>query len=281
MFLGFITKNTKENMLVFPNAKINIGLNIVAGRPDGYHDISSVFYPIGWSDVLELIPADTFRFTCSGIDIPGKTDENICTKAFHLVKTQYDIPNVHIHLHKIIPIGAGLGGGSADGAFTIRLLDTYYALNMSVETMEKLAGQLGSDCPFFISNKACYVTGTGDVFKQSTVSLSGKYIILIYPNIHIATAVAYSRVTPRKPEYEPEQSISRPIRDWKKLIKNDFQPGISGQYPIIGQLIEDLYEKGASFAAMTGSGSTVYGIFDRKPIVEVPKGFMVWQEKLP
>ncbi len=267
-------------MVVFPNAKINIGLQVTAKRSDGYHNISSIFYPISWADILEIIPAHTFHFTCSGLDIPGKTSENICVKAFQLIKAKYNIPNVHLHLHKIIPIGAGLGGGSADGAFTIKLLNTYYALGMSVQIMEKFANQLGSDCPFFIRNKVQYVTGTGSIFKEVSPNLANRYITLIYPNIHVSTATVYSQISPQKPEYELEQSVRHPVRKWRKIIKNDFQQGVSAQYLIIGELIENLYKKGALFASMTGSGSTVYGIFEQETTIKVPEYFTVWQEKL-
>ncbi|MEQ9287145.1 MAG: 4-(cytidine 5'-diphospho)-2-C-methyl-D-erythritol kinase [Cyclobacteriaceae bacterium] len=250
-------------MVSFPNAKINLGLNIVSKRPDGYHNISSVFYPVGWCDVLEIIPSERLKFTSSGIDIPGASSDNLCVRAYHLLNEEHKIPPVHIHLHKVIPIGAGLGGGSADCAFTLTMLNELFSLGLDNKNLEQKAGMLGSDCPFFIQNQPVMVSGTGDEFASVNLNLTGKTILLVYPNLHIPTSEAYAGIIPVQTDLPIDHVITQPMSNWKELLQNDFEKPIGGKHPQITRIKEDLYTKGAAYAAMTGSGSTVFGIFDQ------------------
>jgi len=257
-------------MIVFPNAKINIGLNIVEKRSDGFHSIESVFYPIKLHDALEVVEntaktPDPIIFMTSGIEIPGTVNENLCCKAYHLINKDYPLPNIKIHLHKHIPIGAGLGGGSADAAFFIRLINDKFKVGLSWGEMHNYARQLGSDCSFFITNKPVFAEGVGDQYESITLNLTGYRITLIYPNIHINTAKAYSGVTPKKPVRSLESDIvNLPVEQWKNGIHNQFEDSIFPQYPELKKIKENLYSLGALYVAMSGSGSSVYGIFKEK-----------------
>lgn len=251
-------------MVSFPNAKINLGLNIVSKRPDGYHNISSVFYPVGWCDVLEITPSEQLKFTSSGIDIPGASSDNLCVQAYHLLNDEHNIPPVHIHLHKVIPIGAGLGGGSADCAFTLTTLNNLFSLGLDNRNLEQKAGMLGSDCPFFIQNRPVLVSGTGNEFAPVSIDLSGKTILLVYPNLHIPTSEAYAGIIPAQADLPIDNIITRSISDWRGLLQNDFEKTVGALHPQIIQIKEEFYARGAGYAAMTGSGSTIYGIFDQQ-----------------
>lgn len=254
-------------MISFPNAKINIGLNIIEKRDDGYHNIESAFYPVALCDALEIIENkddsnERISFTFSGIEIPGNADDNLCWYAYHLIAADYVLPNVKVHLHKHIPIGAGLGGGSADAAFFIHLLNDKFKLGISWGEMHNYARQLGSDCSFFISNKPSFAEGTGDQYESMKLNLSKYHIALIYPNIHINTAKAYSGVIPKTPTRSLENDLlNLPIEQWKEFIHNDFEDSVFLQFPELKKIKEQLYVMGADYAAMSGSGSTVYGIF--------------------
>ena len=268
-------------MLVFPTSKINIGLRITEKRPDGFHNLQSCFYPVGWSDVLEVIPSDKFTFTSSGLPIPGAPETNLCIRAYKLLKEDFGLPPVKMHLHKIVPIGAGLGGGSADAAFTLTLLNERFELGLSVRQLEDYARSLGSDCAFFIQNSPVYCVEKGDVFMETTVDLSGYYCLLVYPHVAISTAEAYAGVRPRQPEISLNEQLQMPIASWRKTIRNDFEDSLFLAYPSLAQIKEQLYAAGAVYASMSGSGSTVYGIFNA-PVV-VPNQFLsysVWQGKL-
>jgi 4-diphosphocytidyl-2-C-methyl-D-erythritol kinase len=274
-------------MITFPNAKINIGLNIIEKRDDGFHTIESCFYPVGLCDALEVVEnkdegAERIIFTSSGIEIPGDVNDNLCYYAYHLVAADYPLPNVKVHLHKHIPIGAGLGGGSADAAFFIRLLNDTFELGISWGEMHHYARQLGSDCSFFISNKPAFAEGRGDVYESMQLDLSSYYIALIYPNIHINTAKAYSGVKPKQPVRSLENDLlNLPVDQWKECIHNDFEDSIFPQFPEIKNIKEKLYSEGAVYAAMSGSGSTVFGIFKKETDLKLkfPDAF-VWEGKL-
>ncbi|MEQ8583827.1 MAG: 4-(cytidine 5'-diphospho)-2-C-methyl-D-erythritol kinase [Marinoscillum sp.] len=255
-------------MLSFPNAKINLGLNIVSRRPDGYHDLESCFYPIPWCDALEVLPAEKLTFTSTGLDIPGTPESNLCLRAYDLLQKTYDLPGAHIHLHKVIPMGAGLGGGSADGAFTLKMLNELFDLGLDVPTLQNLAGQLGSDCPFFIENKPVLATGTGTVFREVALDLSGKHIAIKHPHIHVSTQKAYSLIKPSAPDYSIENTLKEPISQWRNALKNDFEASVFGQFPEIQQIKEELYASGALYAAMSGSGSAVFGLFEQEISLE-------------
>lgn len=267
-------------MLTFPNAKINIGLNIVEKRVDGFHNIESCFYPINWVDVLEILPSKTTIFKSTGIKIPGNSASNLCLKAYELLKADFDLPTFHFHLHKVIPIGAGLGGGSADGAFTLKLLNEINQLGLSYEKLESYAKKLGSDCAFFVENKPKYCFGKGDEFEEISLDLKSKFIVLINPNIHISTAEAYNGINPKKPIENCKEIIKLPIKDWKYKLKNDFEESLFPYYPILPKLKNKLYELGAQYAAMTGSGSTVYGIFENEIDIEIFSDYLAFQTKL-
>jgi len=246
-------------MIVYPNAKINIGLNVLNKREDCYHELSSVFYPVSeLYDILEIITSDDFSFSSSGIAIPG--DNNICTKAFDLLKADYDVGNVKIHLHKMIPIGAGLGGGSADGAFVLKALNELFELNLTNNQLEKYALKLGADCPFFIENTPKYVTGIGEKMTAIDLDLSDYEIKFIFPDLHISTAEAYGGVTPDIPEHNLLDAIKHPIENWKEELQNDFEVSAFAKYPQLAKMKAKLYADGAIYASMTGSGSVIYGV---------------------
>jgi len=248
-------------MLAFPNAKINLGLQIISKRPDGYHNIVSCLYPIPWYDVLEIIPSKTFDFKQTGQLIPGNKDENLCVKAYQLLQTKYDLPPVSIHLHKAIPTGAGLAGGSADCAFTLRLINQVFNLGLKAAELENYAAQLGSDCPFFIQNLPAIATGRGTHLSPISLDLAGYFMVLIYPDIHVSTKEAYQGVIPQTPQYGLIENILNPVSEWKSKIENDFEKSIFQLKPQISQIKEYLYSKGAVYASMSGSGSTIFGLF--------------------
>ncbi len=247
-------------MIVYPNAKINLGLNILRKRKDGYHDISSVFYPVKECvDILEIIKSDTFEFTKSGIKIPD--GENLCEKAWKLLHKDYEIGNVRIHLHKQIPIGAGLGGGSSDSSFTLKVLNQLFELNLNNKELEKYALQLGADCPFFIDNRPKLVEGIGDKMTDIDLDLSEFKIRLINPEIHVSTKEAYSGVIPQKPESSVEEIIQLPVNEWKEKLRNDFEDSVFAKYSRLEKIKEDLYNQGSIYSSMSGSGSVLFGIF--------------------
>lgn len=253
-------------MVVFPNAKINIGLNIIEKLRNGYHAIESCFYPIPLTDVLEVIKSDALTFSSSGVEIPGNKKGNLCLKAYHLIQSEFDIPPVAIHLHKHIPVGAGLGGGSSDGAFMIKMLNEKFELGISIKKMKKFASQLGSDCPFFIKNEAVFVEGAGNVFNRFEFTLKGKYLVLIMPDIHVSTGQAYAKVSPQKPVTNLKADLEK--TDLSKLysiVKNDFESSVFKQFPELSKIKESLLKNGADYASMSGSGSAVYGVFENKP----------------
>lgn len=249
-------------MISFPNAKINLGLNIVDKRGDGYHNIESCFYPITWHDSLEVLEAASFSFRSYGPEIPGDLTSNLCVKAHDLLKADFHIPSVEIHLLKQIPMGAGLGGGSADGAFTLKLLNELFDLKISDSQLEAYCLQLGSDCPFFIQNKPALARGRGEVLNPIELNLAGYFLAIHNPGIHISTKEAYSGILPKQPDHTIQEIISLPIKEWKHSLKNDFEDAIFPNHPSVAQLKEEMYGAGALYASMTGSGSTVYGIFE-------------------
>ncbi len=246
-------------MIVYPNAKINLGLNIFRKREDGFHDISSVFYPVKECvDILEIVKSDNFEFTKSGIEIPN--GENICEKAWNLLHTDFEIGNVKIHLHKQIAIGAGLGGGSADASFTLKALNELFELKLTNKELEKYALQLGADCPFFIDNKPKFVEGIGEKMTSVDLDFSEYEIRLINPKIHISTKEAYTDVVPRIPQKSISDVIELPINEWKDKLRNDFEDSVFLKYPKLKSIKEILYNEGSLYGSMTGSGSFFYSI---------------------
>ncbi|MEO7305980.1 MAG: 4-(cytidine 5'-diphospho)-2-C-methyl-D-erythritol kinase [Ferruginibacter sp.] len=255
-------------MLVFPNCKINLGLQIRGKRDDGFHNIETVFYPVAFKDALELIPNTNTEFTGTGLAVDGKSEDNLCVKAYHLLKKDHpQLPAVKIHLHKAIPMGAGLGGGSADAAFMLNLLNERFHLNLSTSQLINYALQLGSDAPFFIINKPCFATGRGEMLEEVAVDLSKYRIVLINPGIHISTGWAFAqRSDGSKPSDRStlKDIIHQPIETWKADLKNDFEKPVFTAHPEIQMIKESLYQQGAIYASLSGSGSTVYGIFNNK-----------------
>ena len=247
-------------MIVYPNAKINIGLNVLEKQADGYHKLSSVFYPVNeLCDMLEILPAKHFSFSSSGIAIPGNS--NICVKAFELLKADFEIENVKMHLHKKIPIGAGLGGGSSDGAFALKALNEIFKLKLSIIKLEDYALQLGADCPFFIENSPKYITGIGEKMMDISLDLSPYKLKFIFPELYISTAEAYEGIIPKIPEYNLLDLISEPIESWKSIVKNDFEISAFVKHDYLKNIKQKLYDDGAIYASMTGSGSVIYGVF--------------------
>ena len=253
-------------MICFPNAKINLGLHILSKRTDGYHNIETVFYPVNnLCDALEIVPAEGRKTTFSqtGIIVDGNPEDNLVLKAYYSLKEDYDLPEIAIYLRKQIPLGAGLGGGSSDAAFMIKLLNDFAGLNLSVEQMEMYAGKIGADCPFFIQNKPVFAEGTGTVFSQVAISLQSYHLTIIKPSVSVSTKEAYARVKPRRPAVSLKNIIRLPVTEWKNQLINDFEPGVFALYPEIEEIKERLYAEGALYASMTGSGSAVFGIFEK------------------
>ena len=278
---GNFELNFIYRMLTFPNAKINLGLNVIGKRPDGYHNIESVFYPVEWTDALEIIKADEFSFKSSGLEIPGEPANNLIIKAYKiLVGAGLVFENsVNIHLHKVIPMGAGIGGGSADGAFALKMLNEIFELNLSDLQLEDFASQLGSDCPFFIQNRPKFCFGRGTDFEEIDFSLKGYSLVLANPQIHISTAEAYSGVIPYTPEISIKEILKMPVSQWKELLVNDFEEKILLNHPRISEVKQELYSVGALYASMTGSGSTVFGIFENLPEKFSPENCVIWTGK--
>lgn len=274
-------------MLIFPNAKINLGLNIIEKRPDGYHNLETVFFPIPLQDVLEVNlstqsqpPYYTFQNT--GNIIEGNVSDNLVVKAYNLLKTQYNLQPIDICLSKHIPMGAGLGGGSSDCAFMIKLLNNLFRLQLSTSEMETYAALLGADCAFFIQNKPVFACGIGNIFTPVELSLTGYYIVIVKPDIFISTKQAFSLITPHKPQHSLKEIIGYPIEQWKEYMVNDFEYSVFKQYPEMGTIKNELYNSGAIYAAMSGSGSALFGIF-KQPVENIDKQFhncFCWQKKL-
>ncbi len=266
-------------MISFPPCKINLGLNVIEKRSDGYHNLDTVFYPIPLTDVLEVLPATTTQFFPSGTLIPGDAKDNLCLRAYELLKKDFDLDLVAIHLHKVIPTGAGLGGGSADAAHTLRLLNQVFELSLSKTQLQGYAQQLGSDCAFFMEDEPMLGTGRGEILSPIQLSLKGKYLVLLKPEIHVSTAEAYRGVKPMRSQPGVQEVIEQvPLTDWKKFLKNDFEPSVFAAHSVIKEYKEQLYAEGAVYASMSGSGSSVFGIFDHA--IDFDHPHTIWQGEL-
>ena len=259
-------------MVVFPDCKINLGLNILHKREDDFHNLETVFFPLEFNDVLEVVSCDSkTEFINTGIS-GGELENNLCLKAYRLLKKDFpSLPEIKLHLHKIIPVGAGLAGGSANAAFTLTLLNEKFKLNIPFEKLLVYASQLGSDCPFFLINSPCFATGVGEKLMKLNLSLSSYKVLLVNPPIHISTKELFSKITPAIPSKSIKEIILQPIDSWKNELKNDFEPIVFSMFPQIEKLKESLYQHKAIYASMTGTGSTVYGIFNKKERVYLPK----------
>jgi 4-diphosphocytidyl-2-C-methyl-D-erythritol kinase len=261
-------------MVTFPNCKINLGLNVIEKRKDGYHNIETVFFPVQLNDALEIVSSNQeTQFYNSGISI-GNDENNLCLKAFQLIKKDFpQVPQLKIHLHKAIPIGAGLGGGSADATFTLLLLNKKYNLKIPDDQLFEYALQLGSDCPFFLLNKPCFASGRGEKLEVINLSLSGYKILLINPKIFIPTKEIFKKITPHFPQKKIPKIISQPITSWKNELVNDFEKIAFRNYPELREIKQELYRHGAEYAAMSGSGSTMFGIFNTVTEFPIPKDY--------
>ena len=265
-------------MLVFPNCKINLGLHITSKRPDGFHSIESVFLPVGWVDMLEIVPTKENTFIMDGLNIACPIEENLCYKAYQLLKSDFDLPPISMYLYKKIPNGAGLGGGSADAAFTLKTLNAMFSLGLSIENLKQYAEKLGSDCSFFITNSPSLVSGRGEILEPYFINLQGYEIVIIKAPISVSTAEAYKMVTPKAAEYAIAETLKQDISAWRDSLKNDFEEPIFKKYPELEQIKNLLYAKGALYAAMSGSGSAIYGIFrERIDFGQTFKDCLVWQ----
>ncbi|RHL05897.1 MULTISPECIES: 4-(cytidine 5'-diphospho)-2-C-methyl-D-erythritol kinase [Bacteroides] len=255
-------------MITFPNAKINLGLNIVEKRPDGYHNLETVFYPVPVEDALEVNilneSTQKFRLHQAGLEIAGEAENNLVVKAYKLLDERFNLPPIDIHLFKHIPSGAGLGGGSSDAAYMLKLLNEKFNLKLSDENLEEYAARLGADCAFFIRNTPTYAEGIGNIFSPISLSLKGYQIVLVKPDIFVSTREAFARIKPHRQEIPLKEVIKRPIEEWKERMVNDFEESVFPQFPAIKEIKEKLYEAGAIYAAMTGSGSSVFGLFKPK-----------------
>jgi len=271
------------DMVFFPNAKINLGLFVSTKRIDGYHNIESVLFPVGLCDALEIAasPDSKFHFSTSGLYIPGNPEDNLIVKAWKMICRDFNLPPVQIQLHKVIPMGAGLGGGSSDAAFAIRLINHHFDLGLTSEKMMNYATRLGMDCPFFILNKPARASERGDKLKALNLDLSGKFLVLVKPACHVKTIEAYAGLKPSQPDGEISEIITKPVSNWKMILKNDFEKTVFQKFPEIGEIKNQLYKSGALYASMSGSGSAVFGIFEHK--IDLQKQFcnkFYWHEWL-
>lgn len=269
-------------MIVFPNAKINLGLRILRKRADGFHDIETIMVPVGLSDALEIVPSadGQFAFTTSGIAIQGEPEENLCVKAFRMMQRKYGLPEVKMHLHKAIPAGAGLGGGSSDAAFALKLTRRLFSIKVCGDELHEMAAALGSDCPFFIENITSVASGRGEVLQPFPLSLNGYHLLLVKPDVSVSTPWAYSSITPSgMPLPAPDQLVQNPDA-WDAMLVNDFEPAVMKAYPVISEVRNKIRSLGAFYTAMSGSGSAVFGLFNSPPVVkrEDFSGMFVWQE---
>ena len=257
-------------MICFPNGKINLGLRITEKRSDAYHNLDTVFVPLAIHDALEFQEATETSFFLSGDPVPGNPNDNFVVKALNLMRENFpEIPPQTIHLLKHIPNGAGMGGGSSDASFMIRALNETYSLNMNQDDMKKIALEIGSDCPFFIENKPCYGQSRGEVLTPLKLDLSEWEILVIKPGIHIPTSWAFQQIQVGIPEQSCREIMELPVSSWKNILLNDFEAPIFKQYPSIATLKDQLYAHGAVYASMSGSGSSLYGLFDSDSIQEV------------
>ncbi len=248
-------------MIVFPNAKINIGLNVVSKRADGYHDLETIFYPVKLADALEIADADKTEITMSGLKIDGSPKDNLIYKAYLLLKNDFKLPGLKIHLHKVVPFGAGLGGGSSDAAFALKSINEHCNLGLGADELKKYAAQIGADCPFFIDNCPAFASGIGDKLVAVDIDLSGYEIIIVKPRFSVSTPDAYRDIKPAMPPFCLKGLNGVPVEEWGNIVVNDFEKTVFPKYPEIQNLKETLYRMGALYASMSGSGSAVFGIF--------------------
>lgn len=269
-------------MVVFPNIKINIGLFVTGKRPDGFHNIESVFYPVSWTEALEVVdrnePASSrkdydhkaatevgkVRFYQYGLDIPGEVSNNLCIRVYQLLEEWFNLPAIDIHLLKTLPIGAGVGGGSADAAYCLRALKDFFELRISDQEAMELLAKVGSDCPFFWKNQPMFVHGRGEKMHPIELSLKGYHLMVIHPSIPISTKEAYAGIKPKDAPVDLHLLTDLPMESWREVIHNDFEASVFPNHPELPAIKEQLYEIGALYASMSGSGSALFGIFSEQ-----------------
>lgn len=269
-------------MLLFPNSKINFGLYIVAKRNDGYHNIESILWPVPWRDILEVVPAPDgkFQFTQTGIPLQITDENNLVVKVWIFMQERFDLSPVHIYLHKTIPSGAGLGGGSSDAAYTIKALNSLFSLKLSTKRMQSFAAKFGSDCPFFIDEKPHFVAGTGTLLAQTKLDLTGYHIGIIKPDISISSAEAYKNIELKSSPSHWENVTSYPY-EWRHKVVNQFEEWLMLKNPELMQFKDKLYSHNAFYASLTGSGAAIYGLFEEAPRMnEWFPDMLTWQGQL-
>lgn len=254
-------------MIVFANCKINLGLFVTSKRNDGFHNIESVFYPLGWNDSIEVEKNEAAPGKCKLVEYSATAapdpEQNLCVKAYRLLDEKYSLPPVNLHIYKTIPMGAGLGGGSSDGSHTLKLLNNFFKLNIANDTLLEMAAKLGSDCPFFIENKPMLVKGRGEVLNPIDLDLGRYYFLVVHPQLHVSTAEAYSMIQPGEMQFDLANKITlHEVSEWKNFVHNDFEKPVFAKFPVIAEIKNGMYANGALFASMSGSGSAVYGIFE-------------------
>lgn len=259
-------------MIVYPNAKINLGLNIVSRREDGYHNIETVFYPIPLQDALEVQQAEVPSFRMAGTPLDCAAGDNLVIKVLRMVQQDYELPSLDIYLYKHIPSGAGLGGGSSDAAFMLKLLNEKFQLGMNNTDMEQRLSSIGADCAFFVQNKPVFATGIGNVFTPIELSLAGWTLVLVKPDVIVSTREAYSAVRPAQPEHSLPELLQQPIETWQGRVVNDFEASVFAAHPDIAAIKDQLLDLGATYASMSGSGSAIFGLF-RQPLEHVEEKF--------
>lgn len=269
-------------MIVFPKAKINLGLRITRKRPDGYHDIETLFYPVTFYDALEFVVSDNMSrkdfLTVTGLGTGSNPEDNLVIKTLRKLREKYNVPFFNIHLHKAIPAGAGLGGGSSDAAYILKAVNKCFSLNIDRTDLQSIALELGSDCPFFIEPVPSHASGRGEILRPVRPVLNGYYLLLLNPGIGVNTRDAYQNCRPEHPSTGLLQLIDRPITKWKELMINDFEGYAFKKYPLLAEIKNKLYSSGALFSSMSGSGSSVYGIFPKKSSVpDTLKDFLIYE----
>jgi 4-diphosphocytidyl-2-C-methyl-D-erythritol kinase len=258
------------SMLVFPHVKINIGLRIIRKREDGYHDLETVFYPVSWSDILEIgHETNSTQLHLSGLALDGVAEENLCMKAYRLLSADFKLPPLEFFLHKIVPAGAGLGGGSSDAAFTLRLINQFCELDLSDAQLENYAGRIGSDCAFFVKGLPCLAKGRGEIMQSVQFSLKNFHILLVVPPVHVSTREAYAGVKPMEPAGRLADLIMEPVKNWRDRVLNDFEQSVFIRHPEIARIKSALYEAGAVYASMSGSGSALYALFEDDKVLNL------------
>jgi 4-diphosphocytidyl-2-C-methyl-D-erythritol kinase len=269
-------------MIYFSPAKINIGLQILNKRKDGYHNIQSVMHPVGLCDILEIntLPSSgqSFLFSQSGIRFEGDQQENLCIQALELFRKETRLPPVEMHLHKQIPVGAGLGGGSSNASTTLLGLNDLADNPLSGKRLTELAAILGSDCPFFLNAQTSLMEGRGEILTPLFLSMEEIYLVLLFPEIHVSTQEAYAGVDPAIPPQQLKEIIKEPMNRWVELIENDFEKSVFRHHPRLGSLKQELYSMGATYASLSGSGSSLYGLFKAQPsLPEGLKKYVIWE----